>query len=78
MSPHLRVLAGPSPTSLVPITSLVNTDKSHRIKSDVFDGEIVVDIKGFVDQSSGQPRESEYFEREERKGVTWSIRVQGV
>lgn len=33
-------------------------------------------IQGFTDEQ-GNVRESEYFGREERKGVTWSIQVQG-
>jgi hypothetical protein len=74
--PRLRVLAGPSPTSLVPITDFVNTNTPHLISSDVFEGEVVVNIKGFTD-SKGRIRDSEYFWREDRKGITWSIQVQG-
>ena len=77
MAPRLRVLAGSSPETLVPITSLVNTSKPHTISSDLFEGQIVTHIKGFTDER-GVVRDSEYFGREDRKGVTWSIQVQGV
>ncbi|KAL4252011.1 Protein of unknown function DUF1769 [Pleurotus pulmonarius] len=74
--PRLRVLAGPSPSSLTPITPKVNTNQSHAIRSDAFEGEVVVNIKGLVDES-GAVRDSEYFGREDRQGITWSIQVQG-
>ena len=61
---------------MVPITSLVNTSKPHTISSDLFEGQIVTHIKGFTDER-GVVRDSEYFGREDRKGVTWSIQVQG-
>lgn len=72
--PRLRVLAGPSLDSLRPICA--NTNKAHTINSEFFEGRVVVHIKGFPD-SDGNVLESEYFEREDRKGVTWSIQVQG-
>ncbi|KAJ3712674.1 hypothetical protein C8R42DRAFT_686559 [Lentinula raphanica] len=68
--PQLRVLAGPDPNNLVQITHLVNTNTPCKVSSDVFDGFIIANIKGFN-------RETEYFERDDRKGVTWSIQVQG-
>jgi len=74
--PLLRVLAGTSPTSLVPITDFVNTNTPHFISSDVFEGQVVVNIKGFTN-SEGRLRDTEYFRREDRKGITWSIQVQG-
>lgn len=77
MAPRLRVLAGSSPETMVPITSLVNTSKPHTISSDLFEGQIVTHIKGFTDER-GVVRDSEYFGREDRKGVTWSIQVQGM
>jgi len=70
--PRLRVLAGPSPSQLSDISDFVNTARPHTIKSDRFQGRLVVHIKGFP----GAP-ESEYFEREDRKGITWSIQMQG-
>jgi len=83
MAPHLRVLAGTSPDTMVPITHIVNTGTSHRISSSLFEGEIAAYIKGFspnepsgAAQSRGE--ESEYFRREDRAGVTWSIQVKGV
>lgn len=70
--PHLRVLAGPSPSSLVPIS--VNTGQPHTISSDLFDGQVVVHIKGLDDESTN---DDGYFTRPDRQGVTWSIQVQG-
>ncbi|KDR80292.1 hypothetical protein GALMADRAFT_33591, partial [Galerina marginata CBS 339.88] len=74
--PRLRVLAGTSPDTMVPITNLVNTSRSHHLESSLFEGEVVAHIKGLTDEK-GRVRDSEYFEREDRKGVTWSIQVQG-
>jgi len=72
--PRLRVLAGPSPDSLVPITA--NSFVAHPIKSELFDGQVVVHIKGFPDPD-GNVLDSEYFSREDRQNLTWSIQVQG-
>lgn len=77
MAPKLRVMAGTSPDTMVPITSIVNTNKSHKLSSDLFEGEIAAHIKNFPDEN-GNVRESEYFAREDRQGVTWSIQVRGV
>ena len=76
MSPHLRVLAGTNPDALVPINSIVNTSKAYSIRSDLFQGEIVANIKGMTDEN-GRVRDSEYFRREEKQDVSWSIQVQG-
>ncbi|KAJ6602149.1 hypothetical protein B0H10DRAFT_2081013 [Mycena sp. CBHHK59/15] len=78
--PTLRVLAGPTPCALTPITALVNTNRPHRIATDAWEGEIVVFIKGFNKADPAHdatPAEAEYFGREDRSGVTWSIQVQG-
>ena len=72
--PHLRVVAGPSLDSLVPIS--VNTGRAHDVSSPLFVGKIAAYIKDFPDEN-GNVLSSEYFERPERKGVTWSIQVQG-
>lgn len=74
--PRLRILAGSSPDSLVPITDIVNTTSSYKLSSDLFEGEIAVHIKDFTDEH-GQVRSSDYFKREDRQGVTWSIQVSG-
>jgi len=74
--PRLRVLAGPSPSSLVPISDIVNTDKPHTISSDYFAGQVVVNVKGFTDLH-GRVLDSEYFHRPDRKDITWSLQVQG-
>ena len=73
--PRLRVVAGPSLDALEPIT--VNTGKAHKVSSPLFDGKILAYIKDFPGED-GNILSSEYFERPERKGVTWSIQVQGV
>ena len=72
--PRLSVLAGPSLDALVPIS--VNTGIPHDIVSDAFEGQILAYIKGFTDED-GNVLQSEYFQREERKGITWSIQTQG-
>jgi len=76
MSHRLRILAGTSLENLVPITELVNTPRTFELSSDVFKGEVVVCIKGMTEED-GTPRNSEYFEREDRSGITWSIQIQG-
>ncbi|KAJ7874808.1 hypothetical protein B0H14DRAFT_2717670, partial [Mycena olivaceomarginata] len=70
---------GPTPNELTPITPLVNTNTPHRIVTDAWEGEILVFIKGFneADPSKTTPEAVEYFGREDRSGVTWSIQVQG-
>ncbi|KAF7362151.1 Pentafunctional arom polypeptide [Mycena venus] len=77
--PKLKVLVGPTPHELTPITSLVNTNAPHRISTDAWEGEILVFIKGFneADPSKTTPEAAEYFGRDDRSGITWSIQVQG-
>lgn len=67
----LRVLAGPTPDKVEDITHLVNTNKAFTISSDSFNGKIAVHLKGFVEGKD------EYFEKEGREDVTWSIQAQG-
>ncbi|KIJ61855.1 hypothetical protein HYDPIDRAFT_176829 [Hydnomerulius pinastri MD-312] len=74
--PRLRVLAGPTAETLVPITDIVNSGRAHVISSDRFEGKVAVNVKSFVNPQ-GKRLTSEYFEREDRKGITWSIQVQG-
>jgi len=74
--PLLRVLAGPSLDTLVPITDLVNSNASHAVSSELFEGKVAVYVKGFTNLE-GQVLDAEYFGREDRQGVTWSIQVQG-
>ncbi|KAF9467742.1 hypothetical protein BDZ94DRAFT_900704 [Collybia nuda] len=76
MAPRFRVLAGATPETMTPITSKVNTNEAHRIVSELFEGEVVVNIKGFTD-SEGQVKDSDYFSREDRQGITWSLQVRG-
>jgi hypothetical protein len=74
--PRLSVVAGPSLDALVPIT--VNSGIPHNIVSDAFEGQILAYIKGFTDEEGdGLQSENEYFQREDRKGITWSIQTQG-
>ncbi|KAF8966559.1 hypothetical protein BDZ97DRAFT_1917380 [Flammula alnicola] len=76
MAPRLRVLAGTSPETMVPITSLVNTSSSYTLSSPLFEGKVNVQIKGMTDEK-GRVRDSKYFNREDKVGITWSIQVQG-
>lgn len=75
--PRLRVLAGPTAEDLVPITDTINTGQSFPIVSEHFEGKIAIYVKNFVDPK-GRRLTSEYFDREDRKGITWSIQVQGM
>lgn len=72
--PRIRVLAGPSPTSLSPITA--NDGRGHPIKSSSFEGEISVFLKDFVNEK-GQVPHTDYFNHESRTGCTWSIQARG-
>ena len=71
--PRLCVLAGPSVDELAPID--VNSGIPVKIKTDAFEGEIAVFIKGLEDPETGVARDTDYFRK--RSGVTWSIQVQG-
>jgi len=73
---RLHVCARPSLDSMVPVDSLVNFGIPHEIKSDSFEGEVAGYIKDFRGED-GNTRESEYFERPDREGITWSIQVHG-
>lgn len=75
MPVDLRVLVGSSPCSLVDISNKVNTDQTHHITSDAFDGHICLQIKRFP--AHHRTTSSDYFERPDRRGITWSIQVQG-
>lgn len=74
--PGLRVLAGPTAEDLVPVTDIVNTGRAYSIRSERFEGKVAIYVKNFIDPK-GRQLTSEYFEREDRKGITWSIQVQG-
>ncbi|KAF9787872.1 hypothetical protein BJ322DRAFT_1018585 [Thelephora terrestris] len=75
MPVNLRVLAGPSPCSLVDISDKVNTDQVHNISSDGFEGLLSLQINRFP--LHHRTASSDYFERPDRRGITWSIQVQG-
>ncbi|KAJ7690700.1 hypothetical protein B0H17DRAFT_1064515 [Mycena rosella] len=79
--PKLRVMAGPTPYNLTPITSLVNTNTPHRIVAEDasgWEGDVLVFIKGFNQEDpslDSTPEAEQYFSK--RDGVTWSIQVRG-
>jgi len=75
MPADLRVFAGPSPHSLVDVSDKINTVQSHRIVSDAFEGALSLQIKRFP--ARHRTTSSDYFERSDRQGITWSIQVQG-
>lgn len=75
MPADLRVLAGPSPHFLVDISDKVNTDQVHHIVSDAFIGSLSLQIKRFPVHH--HTTSSDYFERSDRQGITWSIQAQG-
>lgn len=54
----------------------VNTGEPFPISSPHFEGKVLAYIKGFPN-GDGELLEHEYFEREDRAGVTWSIQFQG-
>ena len=62
---------------LVCITDKVNSGRAHTISSDLFEGKVAINIKGFTNPSGEEQLSAEYFDREDRKGITWSIQVQG-
>lgn len=72
--PRLRFSAGPSLTDLTPLE--INSDIPLHVKSSGFDGQVAVYIKGLAD-SSGSSTHSPYFDHKDRKGITWSIQLQG-
>jgi len=73
---RLMVRVGPSMDQLVCITDKVNSGQAHTISSELFEGKVAINIKDFT-KPSGEVPSTEYFDREDRKGITWSIQVQG-
>ncbi|RXW23917.1 hypothetical protein EST38_g1930 [Candolleomyces aberdarensis] len=77
----LRVLAGPNPSALSPIP--INNGQVHPIVSELFEGKVVVYIKGLPPSSSLEDagaspwNAAAYFGNSERASTTWSIQVQG-
>jgi hypothetical protein len=78
MTSRLRILAGPDTSSLKPITHLVNTGKAFEIKSDAFEGKILVYIQGLTSEVGDGDTGNAYFHSPNRTGVTWSIQAQGM
>ncbi|CAO1624101.1 unnamed protein product [Sympodiomycopsis kandeliae] len=79
MAPSLHISAGPSVAELQPLA--VNHDESPlEINSPGFRGRATVRIKSFTghDPDGIEHRnDSKYFDSEHRKGITWSIQIQG-
>ena len=71
--PMLRFLAGPSLTDLAPLE--VNSDVPLHIKSAGFDGRVALYLKSMGDEGRTH---SPYFDHQDRKGITWSIQIQGL
>ncbi|KAJ2911526.1 hypothetical protein MD484_g8890, partial [Candolleomyces efflorescens] len=75
----IRVLAGPNPSALSPIP--VNNGEAYPIASELFEGKVVVYIKGLAPTSSPDGASlldaTGYFSHSERASTTWSIQVQG-
>ncbi|KAI0346419.1 DUF1769-domain-containing protein [Trametopsis cervina] len=71
---RLRIIAGPSLTNMTAIEP--NSDIPLEIKSDGFEGQVAVYIKGLSDEG-GHPSRSRYFDHPLRKGITWGIQFQG-
>ncbi|KAG9006996.1 hypothetical protein FRB95_013531 [Tulasnella sp. JGI-2019a] len=77
--PRFKVLAGPSYKELKELPVNVDTKDGSpyfNIKTPDFEGRIVGNIKGFVDEN-GNVCTSKYFDRKDRTGTTWSIQIQG-
>lgn len=72
--PCFRVLAGPSLDQLTQVKP--NSDTAVKIKSDAYDGQVAVYLKGL--NSDGQSRDCTYFSTDSRANVTWSIQAQGL
>lgn len=70
--PQLRFLAGPSLTDLSPLE--VNSDVPLHIRSSGFEGQVALYLKGLGDEGRTH---SPYFDHKDRKGITWSIQIQG-
>lgn len=73
--PRLRVLAGPSPDRLAVISA--NDGVPHSLSGRYFEGQVVVYIRDEEHPQAMSTKAQKYFDRRERKGVTWSIQVQG-
>ena len=61
---RVRVLAGPTVHNLSEID--VNSNKGFTISSDVFEGQVAVFLKGFVDDK-GSAEDVVYFKKRKRK-----------
>ena len=75
--PRIRVSVGPSLSALEDISDKVNAGSAHDIVSEAFEGRISIHLKGFT-TCGNQPLKDEFFQREDRRGITWSIQVQGL
>lgn len=77
--PQLRVRVGPSTRESDLTTIRTNTNEAYPVRSDRFEGSVVVHIKGLqvpsAEDNEHGGRHEAYFEK--REDVTWSIQVQG-
>ncbi|KAF5381309.1 hypothetical protein D9615_008319 [Tricholomella constricta] len=74
--PRLRVLAGTGTSSADIQLTPIHTGRPVKLVSDLFDGELIVHIKG-LEGSHPTSCSKEYFAKPERAGITWSIQVRG-
>lgn len=77
MAPKLRVLISSS-SGAYPPTALcsVNSSTPTRVKTDLFDGEISVFVKGFHGEGASGDGQC-YFGQAGREGMTYGIVVRG-
>lgn len=79
MPPSLHISAGPSVDKLQPLA--VNHDESPlEIESEGFRGRATVRIKSFTGHDPPgveHQRDAPYFDDKHRRGITWSIQLQG-
>lgn len=79
MAPSLHISAGPSATSLKPL-AVNHDDQPLEIDSADFRGRATVRIKSFTGhdpEGVEHQSDSPYFNDAYRKGITWSIQLQG-
>jgi hypothetical protein len=72
----VRVRVGASLDRMQDVSDKVNKGVAVNVASDVFEGRIAIYIKGFEKQFGEAPY-TDYFERKDRQGITWSIQFQG-
>ena len=79
MAPSLHISAGKDKDNLSPV-AVNHDDKAIWIDSPSFRGRATVRIKdftGFDPEGVEHKSDSSYFNEKYRKGITWSIQIQG-